>query len=200
MQKVLILGATGTVGSAVRQTLLTETDDQLTLFARHPNGLQTNPAREQVIAGDVMSESDLRTAIRGQEVVFAALSGNLGTMAQQIVSAMDAENVTRLIFITSMGIYNEIPAAIGADGNLKFNPALKPYRQAADVIEASDLNYTLIRPGWFDNGNPSYEITHKGEPFGGHNVAVKSIADLVRRLSADSSLGSRDSLGIDRPQ
>jgi uncharacterized protein YbjT (DUF2867 family) len=97
-----------------------------------------------------------------------------------------------------MGIYNEIPASVGEAGNLATNPMLKTYRQAADVIETSDLNYTVIRPGWFDNGSDDYQITHKGEPFGGHDVSRRSIADLVVKLAHDNQLGSRDSLGINR--
>lgn len=37
MTRVLIIGATGTLGSAVRQMLLDQTDDELTLFARSAN-------------------------------------------------------------------------------------------------------------------------------------------------------------------
>lgn len=37
---VLIIGATGTIGNAVRQTLLSETDANLTLFARSANRLK----------------------------------------------------------------------------------------------------------------------------------------------------------------
>ncbi|VDH10926.1 NAD(P)-dependent oxidoreductase, atypical SDR family, subgroup 6 [Lactiplantibacillus plantarum] len=48
MKKVLIVGATGTIGGAVRQTLLNETDNQLTLFARSANRLKTSE-RESVI-------------------------------------------------------------------------------------------------------------------------------------------------------
>ena len=42
----------------------------------------------------------------------------------------------RLIFISSVGIYNEIPIW-EADGDLDSNPALQTYRKAADIIEAS---------------------------------------------------------------
>ncbi len=130
--------------------------------------------------------------------MFAALSGDLPSMAEALVAGMQQAGVDRLLFISSMGIYNEIPASVGAGGNLDHNPVLAPYRRAADIIEASPLNYTIIRPGWFDNGSPDYEVTHKGEPFGGHDVARASIADLVMRLAHDPSLGSRDSLGINR--
>ncbi|ARO07388.1 NAD(P)H-binding protein [Lactiplantibacillus plantarum] len=195
MKKVLIVGATGTIGGAVRQTLLNETDNQLTLFARSANRLKTSE-RESVIAGDVTEDSDLDKAIAGQDVVFVALSGSLGRFAQKIVAAMDRNKVSRLLFITSMGIYDEIPASVGASGNLSSNPVLRIYREAADVVEASDLNYTLIRPGWFTGGPVDYEITKKGEPFGGHDVSINSIADFVKNAIVDNDYYAHDSVGL----
>ncbi|WEE35615.1 NAD(P)H-binding protein [Lactiplantibacillus paraplantarum] len=195
MKKVLIIGATGTIGDAVRQTLLNETDDQLTLFARSANRLSATE-RETVIAGDVTKDSDLDKAIAGQDVVFVALSGALGRFAKTIVAAMARNHVTRLLFITSMGIYDEIPASIGASGNLSHNPMLRSYREAADIIEGSNLNYTVIRPGWFTGGPVDYEITKKGEPFGGHDVSISSIADFVKDAIADDNYYSHDSVGL----
>lgn len=195
MKKILIIGATGTIGNAVRQTLLNETDDQLTLFARSANRLNASD-REKVIAGDVTKDDDLDKAIAGQDAVFVALSGNLGKFAKKIVAAMDRNNVSHLLFITSMGIYDEIPASIGASGNLSSNSMLRSYREAADVVEGSDLNYTVIRPGWFNNGPVDYEITRKGEPFGGHDVSISSIADFVKNAIADDSYYSHDSVGL----
>lgn len=58
MTKVLIIGATGTIDGAVRQTLLKETDDQLTLFARSASRLNADSSRETAISGDVMSDAD----------------------------------------------------------------------------------------------------------------------------------------------
>lgn len=199
MTNVLIIGATGSVGQTTRNYFLDNTNDNLTLMSRHPQRLNIDDTREKVIQGDVTDQTIMSEALKGQDVVFATLSGNLAKMADSIVKAMDKSYVKRLLFITSMGIYNEIPASIGAGGNLSSNPMLQTYRNAADIIEASDLNYTVIRPGWFDNSNDiDYEITHKGEPFGGHDVSIKSIANLVVRLAHDSKLGSRDSLGINR--
>lgn len=200
MTNVLIIGATGSAGSVTRQYFLDDTTDHLTLMARNVSRLgRLNADREQAITGSVTDATVLKDALAGQDVVFAALSGNLGGMAQSLISGMDEVGVKRLLFIASMGIYNEIPASLGASGNLQSNPMLRGYRVAADVIEASDLNYTVIRPGWFDSGNDiDYEVTKKGEPFGGHDVSRKSIADLVVRLAHDETLGSRDSLRINR--
>lgn len=195
MTNVLIIGATGTISGAVRQTLLNETDDKLTLFARSAGRLNVSD-RETAMAGDVTSDSDLDKAMENQDAVFVALSGPLNRFAEKIVAAMDRNNVSRLLFITSMGIYNEIPASVGSNGNLSSNGVLRPYREAADIIESSDLNYTVIRPGWFTNGPVNYEITRKGEPFGGHDVSVKSIADFVKNAIADDSYYSHDSVGL----
>lgn len=45
----------------------------------------------------------------------------------------------RLIFISSMRIYNEVPGE--SHGSI-----LDPYRKAARVIEASDLDSPILRP------------------------------------------------------
>lgn len=198
MKNVLIIGATGTLGSAVRQKLLKESNYHLTLFARAADQLDPNP-QEQIITGNVMNDADLDSAVKNQDAIFVALSGPLGVYAEKIIAAMKRQKVARLIFITSMGIYNEIPNSIGVGGNLEYNPVLRPYRDAADEIEATDLDYTIIRPGKFMRGPVDYEITHKGEPFGGKYVTISSIADLVLKLIANKRLYCQESVGINTP-
>jgi hypothetical protein len=41
-----------------------------------------------------------------------------------------------------MGIYGEAPGE-------RYRSILDPYRDSAAVIEQSDLDYTVLRPGWF---------------------------------------------------
>ncbi len=135
------------MGAAVRKTLLGETDDFLTLFSRNAERLNINPDRERIISGSLTNSLALDKAMKGQEVVFAALSGNLAEFARDIVVAMKRNDVQRRIFITSMGIYEEVLLSMGETLE-KVSPVLCSYREAADVIEASDLNYTIIRSGW----------------------------------------------------
>jgi DNA-binding transcriptional LysR family regulator len=72
---------------------------------------------------------------------------------------MRAAGLKRLIFISSMGIYGEVPGE-------RYRSVLDPYRDSAAVIEASDLDYTILRPGWFTHdATIAYRITQKGEPF-----------------------------------
>ena len=196
-KKVLIIGATGSIGSKLRRTLLQTTNYQLTLFSSSAGSLPVTQGRERAVSGNVMNKNDLMKVIPNQDVVFAALSGDLGGMAKNIVNTMQSCGVRRIIFISSMGIYNEIPRSIGG-GNLNENSMLRPYRAAADVIESSGLDYTIIRPGWFDEGSDNYEITKKGEMFKGHDVSRQAIANLV--VKCINGFGIGESLGINRPQ
>lgn len=199
MKNILIIGATGTIGQATRHLLLTKTNYHLTLFARTANQLIINHDRETSISGDLNHKKELLKAMQKQDIVLVALSGYLPKYVQNIINIMQEMKVSRIIFIASMGIYNEIPDNIGASGNLKQNPYLKKYRQAADLIESSSLDYTIIRPGWFDQGTETYEITTKGEAFGGHDIAINSIADFIVKLIIHDAFGIKQNYGINRP-
>lgn len=48
-------------------------------------------------------------AMADHDVVYANLAGQLEQQARNIVKAMTAAGVKRLIFISSMGIYDEVP-------------------------------------------------------------------------------------------
>ncbi len=130
--------------------------------------------------------------MRGQDVVFAGLSGPMERMARAIVNAMDASGVRRLIFISSMGIYGEVPGET-------YGSILDPYRDSAAVIEASDLDYTILRPGWFTHDEEvNYLISQKGEPFKGHDVSLDSLSDLIVTLALTPGMEVRHSLGVSR--
>jgi uncharacterized protein YbjT (DUF2867 family) len=152
-----------------------ETDAQLTLYlrrARRLNGLG-HADRVRVVEGDVLSRETLTAAMADQDVVYANLAGHLEQQARCIVEAMKATGVKRLIFISSMGTYDEVPSE-------RYGSILDPYRNAARVIEDSDLDYTLLRPAWLnDRDEIAYSTTQKGEPFknASETVSRKSVAD-----------------------
>ena len=75
MKNVLLLGATGTAGSAITQKLLNDTDCHITLFARHAMDADISNKRVTAINGDATNEVDLRTALKGHDVVYCAISG-----------------------------------------------------------------------------------------------------------------------------
>jgi uncharacterized protein YbjT (DUF2867 family) len=145
-----------------------------------------------IVEGDVLDQARLDDAVAGQDVVYANLSGDMERQARAIVAAMDKAGVRRLIFISSMGIYDEVPGE-------RHGSILDPYRKSAEVVEASDLDYTVIRPAWLnDRDEVAYGTTRKGEPFANPRATVsrKSVADLIVNLVTTPGLGSRQSLGV----
>lgn len=189
MKNVLILGATGNIARRVTDLLAHETGVQLTLFARSAGRLRQVPANARVVEGDVLNYDQLKAAVTGQDIVYANLAGNLGAMAKNIVRAMEETGVKRLIFISSIEIYNEPVKAI-----------LKPYRAAADAVEASNLDYTVLRPAWFTSANEvDFELTRKGEPERGSVISQLSLATFITQLIATPGQYTRQSLGINKP-
>jgi uncharacterized protein YbjT (DUF2867 family) len=170
---------------------LRDTDARLTLYLRRASRL-TNPDPERVtiVEGDVLARPTLEAAMKGQDVVYANLAGDMQPQAESIVAAMHAAGVKRLLFISSMGIYGEVPGE-------RYASVLDPYRDSAAVIEASDLDYTILRPGWFTrDAAVDYRITQKGEAFKGHDVSLNSVSDLIVKLALNPALEVRRSLGV----
>src|SRR5271168_5179185 len=191
MTRVLILGANGQLARHTTAYFLERTDATLTLFLRNAKRLKNpDPKRATMIEGDVTNRAALLEAMQGQDVVYANLSGDMPQQARTIVDAMHAAGLKRLIFISSMGIYSEIPGE-------KYRSVLDPYRDSAAVIESSDLDYTVLRPGWFtQDAKINYQITQKGELFHGHDVSLNSLSDLIVKLALAPTLHVRCSLGV----
>ncbi|MYV16992.1 SDR family oxidoreductase [Furfurilactobacillus milii] len=203
MQHVLILGAGGKIAKLAETMLLNETDADLTLFLRHPEKITvSDEQRETVVTGDAANTSDLAQAMKGQDVVYANLAGsNIETQAQQVVKSMDEAKVNRLVWISTLGIYDEVPGAFGKWNHQMLDDGYLPtYAAAAKVIEASDLDYTIIRPAWLQNQDEvDYELTNKGDAFKGTEVSRKSIAAVVTSLIKDPTIHIRASLGVNKP-
>jgi uncharacterized protein YbjT (DUF2867 family) len=199
MTKVLVLGAGGQIARWAI-TMLAAENAELTLFLRDAGKLTDTPASARVVQGDVLDREQLDAAVRGQDVVYANLAGDLDAQAARIVESMTAEGVQRLVFITSLGIYNEVPGRFGDWNRRQIGPVLGPYRAAADTIEASGLDYTILRPAWLTDADEiSYEVTQKNEPFKGTEVSRKSVAALVTNIATRPDLWARANLGVNKP-
>ncbi len=193
MTNVLVLGANGQLARNTTRVFLRQADARLTLFLRRASRLKNpDPARVRVVDGDVLDRATLEAAMRDQDVVYANLAGEMEQQAQRIVEAMHAGGPRRLIFVSSMGIYGEVPGQ-------RYLSVLDPYRDSAAVIEGSDLDYTILRPGWFTpDDEVAYQLTQKGEPFVGHDVSLNSVSDLIVKLATTPGMQVRRSLGVSR--
>lgn len=198
--RILILGAGGAIAQHVIGFLKNDKNIELTLFARNTSNLEKQAYNLRLIKGDVLKTADLNTAIKGQDIVYANLSGQVDKMAKAIVTPMEANEVKRLIFITSLGIYDEIPGKFGKWNKKMIGADLVRYRHAADAIENSSLEYTVIRPSWLtDKNETDYETTQKGEAFTGTEVARKAVAAYVVSLIENPGKDTKASIGVNKP-
>lgn len=201
MANVLVLGAGGRIARLVVDGLGRRDGVSQTLFVRTPSKIRDVPSGATVVKGDALDAEALTEAARGQDVVYANLTGgDIDVQAENIVNALAAAGVDRLIFVASLGILDEVPGAFGEWNSATIGEVLEPFRRASDTIEASGLDYTVVRPAWLDDSDEvSYEVTHKGEPFRGTVVSRKSVADVIEKVIVDPSLYSRDNIGVNKP-
>ncbi|MBK7339969.1 MAG: NAD(P)H-binding protein [Saprospiraceae bacterium] len=190
MKKVIILGASGSLAPYVIEALKQLQNVEITLFVRNKSRLSNSVAEGcTVIEGDAMNYNSVKNAITGHQIVYVNLAGNLETMTTNIVNAMDETGIKRIIAISSIGIYKT-----------PLKSVLIPYRKLADIIEASNLDYTILRPDWFTNDSEvDYALTQKGETETGTAISRKSIAAFISTIIDKPELHIKENLGISKP-
>ena len=83
------------------------------------------------------------------------------------------------------------------DDNVDNEPAQIPNRNAVNLVEASNLNYTVLRPGYLREGNSDdYVLTVKGEAAKGYISTIPSVVEFAKKLIADEKLYSQESVSI----
>ncbi|MFR0771404.1 NAD-dependent dehydratase [Limosilactobacillus pontis] len=206
-KQILILGATGQIAGHAIKALLENSNDHLLLFTRHPQHLTNiNEDRTTVIKGDTLKPGELDAAVAQADAVYANLRNpEIAQQARNIVQAMYKCGVKQLVWISSIGIYDEVPGKFGEWNNAELGGGqtdsyLGTYRQAADVVTNSDLDYTIIRPAWLTNKDEvDYETTERGQSFKGTEVSRKSIGNFVAKILENPVLYARKDFGVDKP-
>lgn len=194
MTHILIIGAHGQIARVATRLFLERQDTELTLYLRKSDRLKelAHHPRVRIVEGDALDSAALAAAMQDQDVVYANLAGPMEQQARAIIGAMRVVGLRRLIFIASMGIYQEVPGQ-------RYGSVLTPYRKAAAVIEDSGMDYTILRPAWLnDRDEIAYGTTQKGEAFRAvdETVSRKSVADMVVRLATTPEMEIGRSVGI----
>lgn len=205
MANILVLGANGQIAKLAENIFLDSTGDDLKLFLRRADRLHDKAAsfedRIELIDGDTTDVDKLVDSMKDVDMVYANLAGgNIKEQAQAVVEAMHKASVTRLVWISTLGIYDEVPGKFGEWNNSTLGSYITNYAAAAKVIEDSDLDYTIIRPAWLTNKDEvDYETTQKDQVFKGTEVSRKSIAQIVVDIAQMPDKFSKESIGVDKP-
>lgn len=155
---VLVIGANGQIGKHLVEQLAQEGKHQVTAMIRKPE--QADALKElgaQVVMGDLEGTVDeLAEAMKDQNaIVFTAGSGGSTGPDKTLLIDLDGA-VKTMEAAEKQGISRYIlVSAYGADQRSKWPEEIKPYYVAKHFADralfASDLNYTIIRPGGLKN-------------------------------------------------
>ncbi|MEK3825933.1 NAD(P)H-binding protein [Paenibacillus sp. FSL K6-1558] len=155
---VLVIGANGQIGKHLVEQLGQEGKHQVTAMIRKPE--QADALKElgaQVVMGDLEDTVDeIAEAMKDQNaIVFTAGSGGSTGPDKTLLIDLDGA-VKTMEAAEKQGISRYIlVSAYGADQRSKWPEEIKPYYVAKHFADralfASDLNYTIIRPGGLKN-------------------------------------------------
>ena len=190
---IAILGATGKVGISLTAKLLAVTDHHLTLISTSAGRLYEDNHRITAKSVNATDARALRKALKDQDLVYFAISGDyIPVMVDNIINI----NPKRFIFMASVGIYNELEGE-GAEFNVDNDQSQIPNQYAAELIEASDVDYTIIRAGYLEHGEEDdYVITKKGETPAGYRTSMESVQKIALEIIEEPEKYSRESISV----
>ena len=146
---ILIVGASGRLGSVVAQRLLAQ-GTPVRAMTRTPSNLaHLKQQGAEVVSGDLRDPASLLSACQGVDQVLAAAHALLGkgdnnpqtvddAGNRQLIDAAKAAGVQRFIFISLQGASPDAPVEFF---RIKY--------RTEEYLRASGLNYTIIRPTAF---------------------------------------------------
>ena len=192
---IAILGATGRFGISLTAKLLAVTDHHLTLISTSAGNLYEDNHRITAKSVNALDVRALKKALKDQDLVYFAISGDyIPVMVDNIIN-LDPK---RFIFMASVGIYNELEGE-GAEFNVDNDQSQIPNQYAAELIESSDVDYTIIRAGYLEHGEEDdYVITRKGETPAGYRTSMESVQKIALEIIENPKKYSRESISVTR--
>ena len=187
MKKVTILGGNGKIAQELIPKLKENGNFEIKLFVRDPKKLKIKT--QEIVTGDATNKEDVLRAIKNSDIVYSNL-GPLGTekVIDPIIDALHEEGIKRIIWISTIGVYEEVPFSEQAEKRLKASGFISQNQYVVKKLEESDLEYTIIRPNWITYDNEvNYETYDKEEKIAGNHVTQKSVVDFLEKILLDDS-------------
>jgi putative NADH-flavin reductase len=161
--KILVLGATGLTGEhLVKQGL--DRGHSVTAFVRDPSKIRLRHPNLRVFAGDVSNAEHVREAIKGHDAVLSALGAKspfkrdyrLITGINNVVTAMEQENVKRLVYQSFLGVKEnreDLGFFVNHVVSFLLQKVIADHEEKERIIKKSKLQWTIIRPPKLTNGS-----------------------------------------------
>jgi uncharacterized protein len=199
---ILILGATGRVGSQI-VTYALHDRHHVTVLVRTPEKIQINSENLTIIQGNVLNKNDIVRAMHGIDVVISALNTDgtitLSESMPLIIKAMENEGIQRIITIGTAGILQSrtTPTVIryqSSESKRKSTRAAEEHHKVYDMLKQSTLDWTIVCPTYLPDGEREgqYRIERNFLPEGGIKISVPDTAEFTyRQIKSSDYVQSR---------
>lgn len=199
--KLLVLGATGGIGRhLVTQSLAR--GHEVTALVRSPDALRGISGNLRVVQGNLLDADQIGGVLASQEAVLSAFGPRnpgiatiMTEFARALVPAMSRSQTKRLIAVTTAYMFEGFPMSVVK--SLLFFRAAKGISAFEEVVRASNLDWTLVRPPRLTNSAAigSYRAQEGRLPSGGSSVHRSEVADFMVH-EAEEHRHSRQIIGI----
>ena len=155
--KIALIGASGFIGSALREEALRR-GHQVTALVSHPKKLNATATNLSVKQVDVQNTAQLTEALTGADVVISAFSGHAqddirGYYVQgvkSIIAAVKAADVPRLVIVGGAGSLRVAADTLLIDTPAfpeEYKPTALGAQDALTLLQGeSALNWTMLSP------------------------------------------------------
>ncbi len=170
---ILVIGATGTVGSLVVQGLAQQ-GAQVTAMVRQTGG-QSLPAGVNGVVADLTDVESLRQAMSGVRTLFLlnALAADEVTQSLQALNIAREAGIQRIVYLSVIhaDLYTDVPHFTGK-------------HTVERMIESLDLPATILRPAYFMQNDVSIQPVIEGYgvfpmPIGSKGCAMVDVRDIA---------------------
>lgn len=191
--KVLVLGANGQLGSTVVARLARD-GHHIRAFMRRPDADVERP-KVELFRGDATDEMSVVAAAMGQDAVVNAIGS--GTIRRNTIESDTTRVVLRALACTPVQRYIAMSAGMVAPVSFIFDRVIRPlllgnlyreHRRVEELVRASNLNWTIVRPPRLSNRPPSGYLEATDErPKGRISLSRADVADFIAKALATNA-------------
>ncbi len=195
--KLVIFGANGKTGQQLINQAL-EGGHLVTAYVRRIDSITLNHPNLRILVGQLSDRDKLREATEGCEVCFSTLGGaslskrstEISKGIDHIVNIMEEFGPKRFIYLSSIGAGDSrkyMGPLIGfMVAGLFLRIPLADHTLNENRISASQLNWTVVRPGGLTDGEKNDSIQH-GSQFirlkGNPKISRANVASLMLEIA-----------------
>lgn len=147
--RIAVFGSTGGNGRLILHEAVGRGHD-VTAFARRADALADMPGLAALVAGDGRDRAAVEQAVAGQQAVIMTVSGRgepgvAAGIARTVTAVMTSLEVRRLVATSAYGLVATRPRVLAPLVRRVFGKTFADQLAADQIVEASDLDWTIAR-------------------------------------------------------